>query len=101
MTIPVGGENENEKEWTDFRCVGRTKDRMKDFILYRHNQPGGHQSPQILPPPELASHHQNYRQPSGTSPVTTRIAVSLAARHQSPPKFLSGWGYVTGHCWNL
>ena len=59
------------------------------ILLYRHNQPGGHQSPQILPPPKLAGHRQNCRQPGGTSPVTVRTAVSLAARHQSPSELPS------------
>ena len=63
-------------------------------ILYRHNQPGGHQSPQILPPPKLAGHRQNCRQPGGTSPVTIRTAVSLAARHKSLPELLSAWWYI-------
>jgi len=28
----VGGENENQKEWTNFRCVGHTKDRVNNFL---------------------------------------------------------------------
>ena len=70
---------------------------LATVVLYRHNQPGGHQSPQILPPPKLAGHRQNCRQPGGTSPVTVRTAVSLAARHQSPSELPSAWRHVTSH----
>jgi len=80
--------------------IGTRVDTKVLQVLYRHNQPGSHQSPQILPPPKLAGHRQNCRQPGGMSPVTVRTAVSLAARHQSLSELPSAWQHVTSHCQN-
>ena len=67
---------------------------LTDQVLYRHNQSGSHQSPQILLPPKLTGHHQNCHQPGSTSLVTVRTAVSLVAYHQSLPELPLAWWYV-------